>query len=214
VTTSTPRRQARGEQTRRQVLDATLRLLASGGPRAVTHRAVAGEAGTSVRATTYYFASRDELLVEALRHYAATAIARFDDLAAPMEVTRAAGPPGPAAEEDRPALVAAATALLAQTVISDLVDDRPGLVAEYELVLETSRNPDLEPDYRRWQDRLEGMLRGYAELLGSPAPALDARIALATLRGLELEALARPSTPPDADDLTAVFARLLSTLLT
>ena len=105
-----------------------------------------------------------------------------------------------------------AAMLLAHTVISDLVDDGPGLVAEYELVLEIGRNPDLEPTYRRWQDRLEAMLHDYASQLGSCDAEGDARLVLATLRGLEIEALARPSSPAAVDDLRAVFHRLLSAL--
>jgi DNA-binding transcriptional regulator YbjK len=203
-------RQARGETRRRQVIEATLRLLARGGPRAVTHRAVASEAETSVRATTYYFESRDALLIEALRHYAETAIERFDSVAESLESTVGGGAIPSAA---RPALLAAAAGVLADTAISDIFDDPVGLVAEYELVLEIGRNPELEPDYRRWQDRLEEMLRCYAELFGSSDPALDARVVLATLRGLEIEALARPSEKPDRDDLTRVFERLLTGLL-
>lgn len=194
------RRQQRGERRRVQVLEATLRILARVGPRGVTHRAVAAEAGTSLRATTYYFDSREQLLIEALQHYAAAAIARFESLA------------------PEPAMLMAATSdvreaaadLLALTVISDLTADRDGLIAEYELVLEASRNPTLEPTYRSWQEKLEQMLRGYAELLGSDDPALDARIALATLRGLEIEALARPSQELDRQDLARVFRRLLN----
>lgn len=193
-------RQARGVERRRQVLEATLRLLASGGPRAVTHRAVAAEAGTSVRATTYYFDSRDELLAEALRHYAETAIARFDALALPAEAL---------ATVDPELLVEAAARMLAWTVVSDLRDDRAGLVAEYELVLEIGRNAALEEVYQRWQERLEEMLRAYATALGSADPALDARLVLATLRGLEIEALARPSVPIDVADLEAMFQRLI-----
>ena len=193
-------RQARGLERRRQVLEATLRLLARGGPHAVTHRAVAKEAGTSVRATTYYFASRDELLAEALCHYAETAIARFDALAVPV---------GSLSGLEPERLAAAAAQMLARTVLSDLRDDRAGLVAEYELVLEIGRNTALEEVYERWQERLERMLRGYASALGSPDPALDARLVLATLRGLEIEALARPSTPPDEADLDALFRRLI-----
>ena len=87
-------RQARGEETRREVLAATLRVLARDGTRGVTHRAVAAEAGTSVRATTYHFASREELLREALRHYADTAGSRIERLATPIaldtDMTRAA----------------------------------------------------------------------------------------------------------------------------
>lgn len=197
-----PSRQARGERTRVRVLEATLRLLAREGPRAVTHRAVAAEAGTSSRATTYYFASREALLVEALQHYAEAAIARIDALAA-----------GPAAlRGDRGALVEAAARLLALIVQSDLGQDRTGLVAEYELVLEASRSPALEETYARWQARLEELLVRYATVMGSSSPPQDARIVLATLRGLEIEALARPSCPPTLDDLVGVFRRLLAGL--
>ncbi len=195
----TPRRQERGEQTRREVLEATLRLLAREGPRGVTHRAVAAEAGTSVRATTYYFRSREELLRESLEHYATTAIARFDAIGAPLSA-------------DVTTPVEAAADLLAATVLSDVVDDRAGLVAEYELVLEIGRNSGLEPVYRAWQDKLESILAGYAEMLGSSDPALDARVVLATLRGLEIEALARPSRKPSRAELRRLFRVLLEGL--
>ena len=154
-----------------------------------------------MRATTYYFASRDALLVEALRHYADTAIARFDALAVPVEALSQLPPE---------ALLDLAASMLADTVLSDLSDPSGGLVAEYELVLEIGRNPAIEEDYRRWQERLEAMLEAYAAALGSPEPTVDARIVLATLRGLEIEALARPSQPPARADLAGVFRRLLS----
>jgi AcrR family transcriptional regulator len=164
---------------------------------------VAKEAGTSLRATTYYFGSREELLVEALRFYAATALERFDALAAPLPLlSEAAVPPAPE-------VLSAAAEVLADTVLSDLGADRTGLVAEYELVLETSRHPALEADYRKWQKSLEAILAAYAKAFGSSDPALDARIALATLRGLEIEALARPSAMPSRAELTQVFLRLL-----
>lgn len=194
------RRRARGEQTRVQVLEATLRLLAREGPRGVTHRAVAAEGGTSVRATTYYFESREQLLAEALQHYAETAIARFDALTGSLE----------SLPSDPAELIERAADLLTLTVLSDLGEDRVGLIAEYELVLETTRNPAIEETYRRWQERLETMLSHFAERIGSDDPSLDARLALATLRGLEIEALARPSNEPSFADLRSIFRRLLA----
>ena len=192
-------RQERGAQRRAAVLDAALRVLARLGPRGVTHRAVAAEAGTSLRATTYYFSSRDQLLTEALLHYADKAVARFDELQVPLP-------------EAAPDAIDGAAHMLAHTVISDLEDDRVGLTAEYELVLEIGRNPSLEPAYRSWQARLEGILIGYGELFGASDPPRDARLVLAALRGLEIEALSRPSETPDRDDLAAVFRRLLRAL--
>lgn len=192
----------RGEERRTQVLEATLRLLAREGPRAVTHRAVAREAGTSLRATTYYFSSRDELLVQALVHYARTAFDRFDRLREPL---------GSEGGDDDP--LEQAADVLASTVLSDLEEDRTGLVAEYELALEIGRRPELEPAFSDWQKRLEKLLAAYAGLLGSRRPELHARLVLATLRGLELEALAHPSRPPRREDLRGVFAELLRSLL-
>lgn len=191
----------RGEQRRIEVLEATVRLLAREGPRAVTHRAVAAEAATSLRATTYYFASRDELLTEALRHYAESALSRFDIIREPTAETLALGDP-----------IEAAADLLALAVLSDVVEHQADLVAEYEVVLEISRRPVLEATYQGFQAKLEALLAGYAEMLGAQDPALDARLVLATLRGLELEALARPSSPPSREALRAVFVRLLRAL--
>jgi len=57
---------AKGEARRVALQDAVIRVLESGGPSAVTHRAVAAEAGVPLAAATYYFASIDDLLVSAL----------------------------------------------------------------------------------------------------------------------------------------------------
>ncbi|MBX7196691.1 MAG: hypothetical protein K1X94_31855, partial [Sandaracinaceae bacterium] len=77
---------------------------------------------------------------------------------------------------------------------------------------EIARRPALEDTYAAWQARLERMLEAEAARLGSPPPPLDARVALATLRGLELEALSRPSRRRTDAEIREVFARLLSAL--
>ncbi len=110
-------------------------------------------------------------------------------------------------EPDDP--IGLAASLLTATVLSDLDDEVGGLVAEFELVLEIARRPGLEATYRSWQDRLETLLAHHARWLGSKHPELDARLVLATLRGIELEALSRPSAPPTADEVRALFERLL-----
>lgn len=191
--------QARAEETRRNVLDATLRVLARVGPHGVTHRAVAAEAGASVRAATYYFASRDELLQEALAHYTRGAIERF------RLIERALESAGSISVND-------AADALAAIVLADVVGDRVGLIAEYELALEAARNPALEQTYREFQAALEAMLATHARALGATEPKVAARLVLATLRGLEIEALARPSEKPDQKAIAKLFRRLLSGL--
>jgi DNA-binding transcriptional regulator YbjK len=62
---STPARRQRGERRRREILEAALRVIGRDGVAGLTHRAVADEAGVSLAATTYYFASKADLLREA-----------------------------------------------------------------------------------------------------------------------------------------------------
>jgi DNA-binding transcriptional regulator YbjK len=110
---------ARGEARRTAILDAALHLVARGGPRAVTHRAVAAEAGVPLAATTYYFASRDDLIGQALL------------LCVERDVARLA---------DRP---------ITDLLDADLDADRDLLVASFEVWLEAARNPALRPIARR-----------------------------------------------------------------
>ncbi|MGH3473562.1 MAG: TetR/AcrR family transcriptional regulator [Aeromicrobium sp.] len=58
--------QGRSRQRREELLAAAIELFAEGGSRAVTHRAVARTAGLPPATTTYYFASIEDLLREAL----------------------------------------------------------------------------------------------------------------------------------------------------
>lgn len=58
--------QGRSRQRRDELLAAAIELFADGGSRAVTHRAVARAAGLPPATTTYYFASIEDLLREAL----------------------------------------------------------------------------------------------------------------------------------------------------
>lgn len=56
---------ARGEERRRQIIEAAAALICEEGPAAVSHRSVAARAGCSLSATTYYFSGLDDLLFQA-----------------------------------------------------------------------------------------------------------------------------------------------------
>jgi DNA-binding transcriptional regulator YbjK len=69
MTTRAQLSQERSRLRREELLAAAIELFAEGGSRAVTHRAVARRAGLPPATTTYYFASIEELLREALRDH-------------------------------------------------------------------------------------------------------------------------------------------------
>jgi DNA-binding transcriptional regulator YbjK len=188
----------RAASRRDEVLDAALRVMARDGIRAVTHRAIAAELGHSLRATTYYFASIDELIEAVFLRYVQRSLVRFAEIEDALPTTGLTVQDGARA--------------LAAVVVSDLLDDRDGLVAEYHVVLEAARRPSLSAAYASWQAALERALIKYATSLGSEAPAHHAKLVLATLRGLELAALAQPHEPVVFEEIERVFATLLDAI--
>jgi len=125
---------AKGRRRRDALLDAVVTVLERAGPAAVTHRAVAAEAGVPVSAATYYFTTIDDLLVEALRR----------------------------AVDEEPALISASAphdaGALARGLHAYAVQRRATAVAHYELLLLATRRPALRPDAERWYASLEAVL--------------------------------------------------------
>lgn len=179
-----PKRQPRGQARRRIVLEAVLRVIAEHGIRGVTHRAVAEEAGTSLRATTYYFASKDDLLIQALTHYVDDRIDRVTEAQAALIDSEVLSPEH-------------AAAVLADFIIDELTAGHARLVAEYELALEATRSGELAEQYGRFREALIGLLWRVMAAAGSADPGVDAHLILAAVRGIELDALTNPAVVPD-----------------
>jgi len=163
-----------GEGRRSVILDAALRVVAAGGIDAVTHRRVAAEAGVALGSTTYYFGSRDEILLEAFRHYIAVHNAKTATLA-----------------EQFPQRNVTAFVDLLMASTRRQFDDSAMLLAEYELILFAARNPQLAEEYRAWQRQLAGEVAERLEQFGVEKPIEAARTLVAALRGFELDRLAR-----------------------
>ncbi len=173
-----PARRARGEARRRSLLEATLAVVGREGAGAVTHRRVAAEAGVPLAATTYYFSSRDELLAQALEHAAAEDTARLEREAA-----------GYAAD---PLTAETLAARLAGTAVGWLRGDRPALLAQYEISLESARRPELAATCRAWSEAYVDAIAPALARLGAADPRRDAWIVFAALSGMVLDELAAP----------------------
>ena len=165
------------ERRRRAILDAALRVISAGGVDAVTHRRVAAEADVALGSTTYYFASREELVREAFRHYLAEVTVALASLERENPIERAAD-------------IAEVLTELARREFA-----APALVlAEYELILYAARDPVLAQDFNAYERGLEAQLAGPLERLGADRPMDAARTVIELMRGFELERLTRPNT--------------------
>lgn len=183
---------------REQILDAALRLIGRDGREAVTHRAVAEEAGVPLGSTTYYFDSRDDLLGQALEHVAAMEVERHRELGEELRSVKS-------------------PRQLADRLISELVGvagDRIAYIAEYELWLEAGRRPDLRDAATSWCDAEQRSVAGALESLGSSNPAADASLVVAALDGLGERLLAREDDPAAAaKELRPQLQRLIERLV-
>ena len=150
---------------------------------AVTHRAVAARAGLPLGATTYYFASRSDLLASAV------------DLAAQgwLHACRArleAAPPAgsPAWSPGR-----AADAVL--DVLSGGYG-REQLLVLYQRHLESARHPGLRSAVLALDERAQALVAEVLLRAGLPGDARTSRLVLATADGLLVGALARGEAVP------------------
>ena len=186
------------EAIRAAIIDATIRLIGSDGVDGVTHRAVAQEAKVSLSSTTYHFASRDEIVSEALRRVAGLEIERIGrDAEALVE-----------GHVDVPSIARALTAWLTEQVTGDdLVRVRAG----YHLQLEAAHRPELRAIHVEWGQAVHGLAERVLRAAGSPRPHTDAGILSSAIDGMRLDEVTAPR--PDFEGRAQpVIERLLSVL--
>ena len=190
-----PRAARDKDQDRRStILDATLRLIATDGVDAITHRRVAAAAGVPLGSTTYYFDSREQLLREAFRRY--------------LEQIRALQTQ--VARRIRPTTVRGLVDLLVELTQREFEDEQR-VLAEYELTLFAARDAEIADALHEWDASMIGSLARSFETLGASRPFDAARTVLNMTRGHELDSLTRHDA--NADDLrrrlTVVVAALV-----
>jgi DNA-binding transcriptional regulator YbjK len=172
------RAQGRGRARRERLIEATIDLVAREGTDAVTHRRVAELAQVPLGSTTYYFASREEMLVEALKvfgHQEITAIrAWFAELLRHKPSSRRY------VDE------------LIEFLAPQVTDDRWRTVAQYALLCEAARRPELQAVAREWNEAWRAAVEELFRALRLPDPEFGARMLLAMLDGLLLGQLAAP----------------------
>ncbi|UBU18647.1 TetR/AcrR family transcriptional regulator [Nonomuraea gerenzanensis] len=150
--------QERSRRRRATLLGAAVTLLTEGGFNAVTHRAVAQRAHLPLAATTYYFASRDQLLAEAFAQLVETELATTRDWITQHGLT----------------------ALTDQVATAD----RTRQLGLWELYVHAGRDPVLQHIARRWTD---GCVRLVAETLALPETDPRVRLLYTTVCTLWLE---------------------------
>lgn len=185
--------QRRSRERQDALLRAALELIAEGGTRAVTHRAVAARAGLPLAATTYYFESISDLTVQALRLHVRERIDQLQTLA------------------DQAAREARSRQDIGELITESLVGrDSGAIIAQFEVYLEAARNPDLRPAVIEALDVFERLAATILAAIGARAPDASAAAFVAVINGFALRRVARHSEPhDDAESLVAALRALV-----
>lgn len=191
-----PRRTA--DEIRQAIVDAAITVVGRDGMGALTHRAVAAQAGVSLSSTTYHFASKQAITRAAVEQLAEAERARAaQGLEELRQLTEAGRRPDPS------------------TLVAMLIGEASGhdprfARAAYELQLQAVDDAELQPIVRRWFDAAAELVEAGLAALGSSQPVLDARIVVAAVEGLRLNDLTTASSPARDDELRATLIRLLA----
>jgi DNA-binding transcriptional regulator YbjK len=165
--------------------------VAERGVSGVTHRAVAARAGLPLSATSYFFSSIDELVLEALRVFMGEFVDRLDLVAAAIVQERLA----PAEAADR---------------LTRLLVAEPGsrIVAQFEAYLEVTRRPEPPAEIKAAMSALERLAAAALTAAGATRPAAGARAFVAIADGFALHRLAWPRGRSDRTQLREAFLAL------
>jgi AcrR family transcriptional regulator len=162
-----PRKRVNYGTGREALLEAAVRVVARGGLRRLTYRAVAEEAGVTHGLVVHHFGSRDALIEEAVAH------------AIRSSLSSSALEPGTGEVADF------------SVGLTDMVEAGPDLQAfQYELLLESRRRPELLAHLRSLYDEyFDATRRELTQMLPGPVDEGLSRMVFATLEGLVLHQL-------------------------
>lgn len=193
-----PARSEQGAERRAAILESTVRLLVRDGLAAVTHRAVAREAGVPLAATTYYFESKDELVTEALAILVADEIARVSERAAAL-----------GEDISSPSRSAAAVA----EVLFPNAEAAGGLLAKFEVYLEAARRPGLRATAAHWQGAFNELAESALALAGAADPKRMAPLLVAGVDGMLVHRLSEGIDDLEVERLRAQLEQLFELVL-
>jgi AcrR family transcriptional regulator len=162
----------------RHILEGALRVIGRLGVDAVTHRAVAAEAGVSPGAVAHHFATRDGVVEAALRFAIGRELERLRGFALELQ----------SKAFDRTRWLDAVVGWYAR----ELETDPATHVACYEAFVTAARDERYREIVREWFDTYERSAELAMRAAGSSDPVNHASVFVSTLMGIVLQQLAAP----------------------
>lgn len=164
------------------ILESATRVVAAGGMRGLTHRAVDAEAGLPQGSTSGYLRTRLALVTALTEFIAAGLIDSVEELAGRQR----------AGESD------AMVVEHALDLFAGWLREPDALLAKAELAQEATRRPEIAEAMAPARERIEGIVRQILTLAGVDDVETSAQAIIAAMEGVLTSALARPPTEREA----------------
>lgn len=162
-------------------MDAAIRVLGTGGIRALTHRAVDAEAGLPSGSTSNHFRTRDALLRGVVERLADVDRAEWEHMAAQL----------------RPRDIREFVDVIAMLIEAMTGPARAVTIARYALFVEAALHPELQATVARNAQAIASWGAGWLAAVGAPDAARRIGLVIAYLDGVILHQIAYPD--PDLD---------------
>ncbi len=192
--------QKRAEVTRYKICEAAIMLLGLGGAKAVTHRAVAEQAGVSLASTTYHFADKAALLTAAFEWLIKLYVEQARDKLEEAIAT----------DLSKEALTRHLISVSRQGM--SVPEQRIAVCAWYEFMLEASRDPVLQKTADAWYEDTCTHYQIILERFGAYQPRENTRRLVDFLIGYEFLALAIRPRKIGGRDIEDVYTRFVESL--
>jgi DNA-binding transcriptional regulator YbjK len=204
------KRQKRGEESRRKILDATLVLIGRDGLHGITHRTIAAEAGVPLSMTTYFFTSLSDLIEQAFDHFLGVMRAGDQHILNKLAEVLDAIPADALAQNEatRQAVVAAVTGEVAAFIRHGAATNANHLAVELNFLSLFKLEAGVRAKVLAYRESLVEQIAMLTRRIGSTAPELDASLVLAIIHRLQFECMNRPQPWP-ASWLEAEIERML-----
>ncbi len=214
MNTTSSARSSRGERTRKAILDATLEVIAEGGVRAVSHRAVAQRAGVNLSLTTYYFSDIFDMVSSAFNDFVERERPRVEQ--AWTEVFDSVYQYS-AAERRKKAvrerLRRRLTLIGVDYLLHKLQDQRAGLFVEHHFYFEALHDERLRSLYESSRQPVLDAMKEFAELFNRVEPELDAELLFGTILKIEHNALVEPPERIDRRRMEWLLGRVIGWMM-
>lgn len=208
-----PSNRGKGENSRIAILDATLICIARNGFNGATHRAIADQAGVTLSLTTYFFASREDLLRQAFDHYAERTLQGTEQWISDIDAYLKSITPWRRSDiKIRRQVKDALAAQISEFIARESPEKALGSAIEVSYMFAYLQPLELRQRVKAYRDRLVSMIAQQMAQIGIADTQINASLLLGTIHRLEYECLnqeLRPTKLEVRDEIAQLLALMM-----